>query len=170
MARREACQNYDTNSSRICQLIHFLHYLLPAVPSQNTLSSAHDRNKSLLSRTYKMVYSLLDYIRPPSWQPGSYSFIWLYLVAGIVLYFVCSKLKSLYIHRQVFDPKRTQEHQKQMRARWNAVQGDVGDANDEAPSNRSQQAPRAVYFDDEQGNQRKMRGIGSLLNRNPCGS
>lgn len=36
----------------------------------------------------------LDQIRPPGWSPEDYSFLWLYLLSVIVIYFLISTVVS----------------------------------------------------------------------------
>lgn len=58
---------------------------------------------------------LLDPIRPSFWSSGDYSFLWLYILLGILAYSLLNKFRKFYIESHIMAKNRIAYHAENIR-------------------------------------------------------
>jgi hypothetical protein len=62
-----------------------------------------------------LLNELLEYIRPSSWSPGDFSFVWMYLVILAVSYYALKLGRKRLDHYRTFSVSRVTAHNEQVR-------------------------------------------------------
>jgi hypothetical protein len=62
-----------------------------------------------------LLYELLDFIRPSSWSPGDFSFVWMYLIILVVSYYALKFGRKKLDHYRTFSVSRVTAHNEQVR-------------------------------------------------------
>lgn len=107
---------------------------------------------------------VLDHIRPPFWDSHDYSFMWLYTVLALILYFVLGKLSKAVADRQVYNPNRVLKHSERLRKIREKQQEEMlqrlaevqkakaeqpeEEKKEEKPEPKIEVKPRRAFFDD----------------------
>lgn len=112
----------------------------------------------------------IDLIRPSYW-PGR-SYLWIYLLLGIVIYLTYTKVSNYLEHRATYASSRVSVYNESRRAAWDRLQREI-DPNTpqedppEAPSQDSRPRTFEEYKSEDKRKFKKIFGMDSLANRAP---